>query len=307
MKSSVESSKYAEELSKSLTIPVVRRKSLLGKLLYKKHPARRAKPPVSSEVFNDIGHILLKNDPEMGLDTTGQVHIACECLHDCIEMKCYQLAEAIIKKSAGVVWSCELSDRRCSFQRNFQKKLYNFRSTQLVDVSYLQSLVLVASHKDVPDSILHLILKNGDIFFHSEEGSDTVVDVEIFPKEGSFENAEKLKDNMIRLTMTVLELLTGEKYPKQNLLKIWRHVPGVLQHVNLLTRDVNFEEFIKTKDDQFLRHCYRLFRDVAFTNKYPGTNVLHVASGWQDSGALKMVLKVRASFSLLYRSITKEF
>lgn len=285
---SEESGKYADNLCKSLQIPFVKRKSLLGKLLYKKHPAKSARPPVSSAVFNDIGHLIVNHYPS---SPNSSVHVACECLQDCIEMQCFSLAETIIKKSSVEVWNCcELAENRCSFQKYFQKKMYNIMTRKLVDVSFLQSLILIAAQKDVPEKILHLILKNGAKFFNSEEGADIAVDIDIFQNSESFDDVEKVGDNMIRLALTVLELLTGEQFMKQNLLKIWKQVPGALHHVYLLSKTFAIDECVKTKEDQFLRHCYRYYKDK--TDEPNGISLLHMACGWQDTGALKMVLKV---------------
>ncbi|VDI63981.1 Hypothetical predicted protein [Mytilus galloprovincialis] len=279
--------KYLQDLCKSLQIPLVRKQSLLGKLLNKNHPALKRKPRTQIEIFSKIGTLLLNHDPNLGMNYTGDVHIVCECLRDCIEMKCFDVAELLIQKSTDIIWKCELSDKRCSFQRHFHKKIYNSSSKKLVNISYLQNIILAAASKDTPETVLNAVLKYGAKFFRSDDGADVGIDLDSLPAE-SRKDAEKIADNMVKLVLTVLELITGEKLRHFNAVKIWKQVPGVLPHIYLLSKDIDISPFVRSKEDCFLRYCYKLYKKKSLP---PGTSVLHLSAGLQDSSVLKMVIK----------------
>ncbi|XP_052097446.1 uncharacterized protein LOC127732451 [Mytilus californianus] len=279
--------KHLHDLCKSSQIPLVRKHSLLGKLLHKNHPALKSKPRTQIDIFSKIGTLLLNHDPNLGMNYTGDVHIVCECLRDCIEMKCYDVAELLIKKSTDIIWKCELSDKRCAFQRHFHKKIYNSSSKKLVNISYLQNIILAAASKDTPENVLNEVLKYGAKFFRSDAGADVGIDLDILPAE-SRKDAEKIEDNMVKLVLTVLELIAGEKMRHFNVVKIWKQVPGVLPHIYLLGKDIDISPFVRSKEDFFLSHCYTLYKKKSLR---PGTSVLHLSAGLQDSSALKMVIK----------------
>jgi hypothetical protein len=63
-----EGHEYLKKLCKSLNISLVKRRSLLGKLLCKNHPALKSKPRVPIDVFQEIGSALLDNDFHLGLN-----------------------------------------------------------------------------------------------------------------------------------------------------------------------------------------------------------------------------------------------
>ncbi|CAG2189351.1 unnamed protein product [Mytilus edulis] len=279
--------KYLQDLCKSLQIPLVRKQSLLGKLLNKNHPALKRKPRTQIEIFSKIGTLLLNHDPNLGMNYTGDVHIVCECLRDCIEMKCFDVAELLIQKSTDIIWKCELSDKRCSFQRHFHKKIYNSSSKKLVNISYLQNIILAAASKDTPETVLNAVLKYGAKFFRSDDGTDVGIDLDSLPAE-SRKDAEKIEDNMVKLVLTVLELITGEKLRHFNAVKIWKQVPGVLPYIYLLSKDIDISPFVRSKEDCFLRYCYKLYKKKSLR---PGTSVLHLSAALQDSSVLKMVTK----------------
>ncbi|XP_063420163.1 uncharacterized protein LOC134705345 [Mytilus trossulus] len=279
--------KYLQDLCKSLKIPLVRKQSLLGKLLNKNHPALKRKPRTQIDIFSKIGILLINHDPNLDMNYTGDVHIVCECLRDCIEMNCFDVAELLIQKSTDIIWKCELSDKRCSFQRHFHKKIYNSSSKKLVNISYLQNIILAAASKDTPETVLNAVLKYGAKFFRSDDGADVGIDLDSLPAE-SRKDAEKIEDNMVKLVLTVLELITGEKLRHFNAVKIWKQVPGVLPHIYLLSKDIDISPFVRSKEDCFLRYCYKLYKKKSLR---PGTSVLHISAGLQDSSVLKMVTK----------------
>jgi hypothetical protein len=105
------------------------------------------------------------------------VHVICECLMDCVEMKCYDLAESIIQKASDVLWNCAFSDKQCSFHKHFQKKVYSYKDHQRTNISYLKHLIMIAAKKDVSENVLYLLLKQGMKYFKSDVGMETSVDI----------------------------------------------------------------------------------------------------------------------------------
>lgn len=289
-KEETEGHEYLEKLCKSLNISLVKRRSLLGKLLCKNHPALKSKPRVPIDVFQKIGSALLDNDFHLGLGHQYNVHVVCECLMDCVEMKCYDLAESIIQKASDVLWNCAFSDKQCSFHTHFQKKVYSYEVHQLTNISYLKYLIMIATKKDVSENVLYLLLKQGMKYFKSDVGMETSVDIDILQQENQRTNAEDIADNMIKLILTILELIAREKTHQFNVLRIWKFVPSSLAYVHLLSRRIDTRPFIKTREECFFNNCYPMFRIKGILPQ--GTTVLHVAAGFQDTSILKMIVKV---------------